>query len=111
MTSWEHLSASQRAAGMHDAGPAAVYAGPGSGKTRVVTLRAARLVAQGRRLLVTTFTNDATEEMRSRLKQLLPKERLASAHITPASASGGGRGRTATLLAARRGASPATHRS
>ncbi len=82
MTSWEHLSASQRAAGMHDAGPAAVYAGPGSGKTRVVTLRAARLVAQGRRLLVTTFTNDATEEMRSRLKQLLPKERLASAHIT-----------------------------
>lgn len=82
MTSWDHLSDSQRAAALHDAGPAAVYAGPGSGKTRVVTLRAARLTAQGRRLLVTTFTNDATEEMRSRLSQLLPKDRLEAAHCT-----------------------------
>ncbi len=63
----ENLSPSQRAAVMHDNGPAAVYAGPGSGKTRVVTLRAARLAQCGQRLLVTTFTNDATEEMKARL--------------------------------------------
>jgi superfamily I DNA/RNA helicase len=82
VTLWENLSESQRAAACHDAGPAAVYAGPGSGKTRVVTLRAARLALEGRRLLVTTFTNDATEEMRARLAQLLPKERQPSVHVT-----------------------------
>ena len=76
MTSLEHLSNSQKAAVLHDDGPAAVYAGPGSGKTRVVTLRAARLAGRGKRLLVTTFTNDATEEMRARLGQLLTKEQL-----------------------------------
>ncbi len=82
MASWDDLSASQRAAVLHDDGPAAVYAGPGSGKTRVVTLRAARMATQGKRLLITTFTNDATEEMRSRLAQLLPKETYKTAHIT-----------------------------
>ncbi len=82
MTSLEHLSDSQKAAVLHDDGPAAVYAGPGSGKTRVVTLRAARLASQGKRLLVTTFTNDATEEMRARLAQLLSKEQLARTQIS-----------------------------
>jgi DNA helicase-2/ATP-dependent DNA helicase PcrA len=82
LASWDDLSASQRAAVLHDDGPAAVYAGPGSGKTRVVTLRAARMAAQGKRLLITTFTNDATEEMRTRLAQLLPKETYKTAHIT-----------------------------
>ena len=82
MTSLEHLSDSQKAAVLHDDGPAAVYAGPGSGKTRVVTLRAARLAGRGKHLLVTTFTNDATEEMRARLGQLLTKEQLAGSQIT-----------------------------
>jgi superfamily I DNA/RNA helicase len=67
---------------MHDAGPAAVYAGPGSGKTRVVTQRAARLAEHGARVLVTTFTNDATEEMRFRIAPLLPKNARAHAHVT-----------------------------
>ena len=57
---WSALSSEQRAAALHDKGPAAVFAGPGSGKTRVVTLRAARLAEMGARVLVTTFTNDAT---------------------------------------------------
>ena len=82
MSRLENLSDSQRAAVLHDEGPAAVYAGPGSGKTRVVTLRAARLATAGKRLLVTTFTNDATEEMRARLGQLLTKEQLAKSQIT-----------------------------
>lgn len=66
----ERLSRGQQAAVMHEDGPAAVYAGPGSGKTRVVTIRAARMALAGRRLLVTTFTSDATEEMRMRLAAL-----------------------------------------
>jgi DNA helicase-2/ATP-dependent DNA helicase PcrA len=82
VASWDSLSQSQRAAVAHEDGPAAVYAGPGSGKTRVVTLRAARMLTQGKRLLVTTFTNDATEEMRARLSPLLSKDRLSAAHIT-----------------------------
>ncbi|MCS6776526.1 MAG: ATP-dependent helicase [Chloroherpetonaceae bacterium] len=82
MADQEDMSAEQRAAVWHDEGPAAVFAGPGSGKTRVVTLRAARLAAQGRRLLVTTFTNDATMEMRARLERLLAREAVASVHVT-----------------------------
>jgi DNA helicase-2/ATP-dependent DNA helicase PcrA len=76
------LSADQRAAVLHEDGPAAVYAGPGSGKTRVVALRAARLAAQGHRLLVTTFTNDATEEMKARIAPAIPKDGPGSAHVT-----------------------------
>lgn len=82
MASWASLSLEQRAAATHDTGPAAVYAGPGSGKTRVVTLRAARLAEQGARVLVTTFTNDATEEMRDRLTPLIPKKSTGKAHTT-----------------------------
>lgn len=82
MTSWDNLSPAQRAAVLHDDGPAAVYAGPGSGKTRVVTLRAARLAAKGRRLLVTTFTSDATEEMRARIEGMLASEHAQTVHVT-----------------------------
>lgn len=81
-TPWENLSGNQKAAVLHDLGPSAVFAGPGSGKTRVVTLRATRLASQGRRLLVTTFTNDATQEMRQRLQQLLEPSLVERAHIT-----------------------------
>lgn len=82
MASWSQLNDSQRAAALHNTGPAAVYAGPGSGKTRVVALRAAHLAERGARVLVTTFTNDATEEMRARIAPLVPKSSPGSAHIT-----------------------------
>jgi DNA helicase II / ATP-dependent DNA helicase PcrA len=82
LASWSQLNDSQRAAALHDGGPAAVYAGPGSGKTRVVTLRAARLAERGANVLVTTFTNDATEEMRARIAPLLPKRSPGSTHAT-----------------------------
>ena len=82
MASWESLSPSQQGAVRHEDGPSAVYAGPGSGKTRVVTLRAARMAAAGKRLLVTTFTSDATEEMRSRIGGLLDKSFAANVHVT-----------------------------
>jgi DNA helicase II / ATP-dependent DNA helicase PcrA len=82
LADWDSLSGQQKAAVRHDDGPAAVYAGPGSGKTRVVTLRAARMASQGKRLLVTTFTNDATEEMKGRIASMLTKDALALTHIT-----------------------------
>lgn len=82
MASWDSLSANQRAAVLFEDGPAAVYAGPGSGKTRVVTLRAARMAEQGKKLLVTTFTSDATQEMKTRIGQILNKTTMTNVHVT-----------------------------
>ena len=82
MASWDSLSPDQQAAVFHEDGPAAVYAGPGSGKTRVVTLRAARMTEQGKRVLVTTFTTDATSEMRSRIDQMISKDRVKAVHVS-----------------------------
>ena len=67
------LTDSQKAAVTHGTGPLLVLAGPGSGKTRVITRRIAWLISTGvppYRLLAVTFTNKAAEEMRSRLRAM-----------------------------------------
>lgn len=73
---WEELSPIQREAASWDEGSLLVLAGPGSGKTRVLTCRIARILDSTHdknfRIMALTFTNKAADEMRSRVANFVP---------------------------------------
>jgi DNA helicase II / ATP-dependent DNA helicase PcrA len=71
------LNPDQKRAVTHPSGPLLILAGAGSGKTRVLTHRAAWFVqknlAEPQNILLLTFTNKAAEEMKARLAKLFSK--------------------------------------
>ena len=80
------LDKSQKNAVLHTNGPLLVLAGAGSGKTRVLTRRIARLVGEKHcrpeNILAVTFTNKAAKEMKERITKLTSRATAGSMTIS-----------------------------
>lgn len=69
------LNPQQKEAALYDGGPCLIVAGAGTGKTKTLTTKIAKLIADGyhpARILAVTFTNKAAGEMRERVDSLVP---------------------------------------
>jgi len=79
-TLFKELNPEQRQAVEHTTGPALVIAGPGTGKTRVLSSRIAYLIQNQRvepaSILAITFTNKAADEMKTRIKILFNSNKM-----------------------------------
>ena len=84
----QSLTEPQRQAVTHGNGPLLVLAGPGSGKTRVITHRAAYLACthtKAHHILAITFTNKAANEMAQRMaQQVIDTDRSVTLEPMPA---------------------------
>jgi DNA helicase II / ATP-dependent DNA helicase PcrA len=73
-TEFQQLNEEQRRIVLHDQGPMMVIAGPGSGKTRCLTLRAMNLLllkkASPQEMVLCTYTEKAAFEMQDRLSTI-----------------------------------------
>ncbi|MFW6140271.1 MAG: UvrD-helicase domain-containing protein [Acidobacteriota bacterium] len=84
---FKQLNKEQKQAVFHVKGPAVVIAGPGTGKTHTLCCRAAYIIQETgvspQRIIAVTFTNKAAQEMKKRLKQMLPNEsRLSGLNVS-----------------------------
>ena len=73
--SLKSLNPQQLEAVNYDAGPCLIVAGAGTGKTKTLTTKIAKLIEDGyhpARILAVTFTNKAAQEMRERVEMLVP---------------------------------------
>ena len=73
--SLKSLNPQQLEAANYDGGPCLIVSGAGTGKTKTLTTKIAKLIADGynpSRILAVTFTNKAAQEMRERVEALAP---------------------------------------